>query len=124
MGFEVEYQREDFNLDRDEPLRAIRNERDFDALVGRTSIDSSSFDNIAVRAIAKKRSSSRCQTRWPSWGSLQAELQSLRSSPTRHGTAYRLRDQVSIPRRGVTAEDGQEASPGHRVGHFVYMTTG
>ena len=59
-GFEVEYRREDFDLDEDEPLRAIRNERDFDALVarslndhwsvgGRTSIDSSSFDNIALR---------------------------------------------------------------------------
>ena len=60
MGFEAEYQREDFDLDEDEPLRAIRNERDFDALVakslndhwsvgGRTSIDSSSFDNVALR---------------------------------------------------------------------------
>ena len=60
MGLEAEYQREDFDLDEDEPLRAIRNERDFDALVaksltdhwsigGRTSIDSSSFDNIAFR---------------------------------------------------------------------------
>jgi hypothetical protein len=61
MGLEVEYQREDFDLDEEEPLRAIRNERDFDALVarslndhwsigGRTSVDSSSFDNIAIRA--------------------------------------------------------------------------
>ena len=60
MGFEAEIQREDFDLDEDEPLRAIRNERDFDALVarslndhwsvgGRASIDSSSFDNIALR---------------------------------------------------------------------------
>ena len=60
MGFEIEYRREDFDLDEEEPLRAIRNERDFDALVarslndhwsvgGRTSIDSSSFDNIALR---------------------------------------------------------------------------
>ena len=60
MGLEAEYQREDFDLDEDEPLRAIRNERDFDALVarsltdhwsigGRTSIDSSSFDNVALR---------------------------------------------------------------------------
>ena len=62
-GFEVEYRREDFDLDEDEPLRAIRNERDFDALVARslddhwsvgarTSIDSSSFDNIALRTFA------------------------------------------------------------------------
>jgi hypothetical protein len=60
MGFEIEYEREDFDLDEEEPLRAIRNERDFDALVakslndhwslgGRTSIDSSTFDNISFR---------------------------------------------------------------------------
>lgn len=60
IGAEIEYSREDFDLDEDEPLRAERNERDFDALVakslddhwsigGRTSIDSSSFDNIALR---------------------------------------------------------------------------
>jgi hypothetical protein len=60
MGLEIEYEREDFDLDEDEPLRAVRNERDFDALVarslndhwslgGRTSIDSSSFDNIRFR---------------------------------------------------------------------------
>ena len=59
-ALEIEYQREDFDLDEDEPLRAIRNERDFDGLVarsltdhwsvgGRGSIDSSSFDNIALR---------------------------------------------------------------------------
>ena len=60
MGAEIEYQREDFDLDEDEPLRAIRNERDFDGLVARSltdhwsagargSVDSSSFDNIALR---------------------------------------------------------------------------
>jgi hypothetical protein len=60
MGLEVEYEREDFDLDEDEPLRAIRNERDFDALVakslndhwslgGRTSMESSTFENIAFR---------------------------------------------------------------------------
>ena len=60
IGAEIEYSREDFDLDEDEPLRAERNERDFDALVaksltdhwsigGRTSLDSSSFDNIAIR---------------------------------------------------------------------------
>jgi hypothetical protein len=60
MGLEVEYEREDFDLDEDEPVRAIRNERDFEALVarsvndhwsigGRMEIESSSFDNIALR---------------------------------------------------------------------------
>jgi hypothetical protein len=60
MGAEIEHSREDFDLDEDDPLRAERNERDFDALVarslnghwsvgGRTSIDSSSFENITVR---------------------------------------------------------------------------
>lgn len=59
-GFEMEYRREDFDLEGDEPLRAIRNERDFDALVarslddhwsigGRVSIDSTTFDNISLR---------------------------------------------------------------------------
>ena len=63
VGFEIEQSREDFDLDEDEPLRAERNERDFDALVarslndhwslgGRTSVDSSSFDNIAFRMFA------------------------------------------------------------------------
>jgi hypothetical protein len=60
MGAEIEYQREDFDLDEDEPLRAVRNERDFDGLVARSltnhwsvgargSVDSSSFDNVALR---------------------------------------------------------------------------
>ena len=60
IGAEIEYSREDFDLDEDEPLRAERNERDFDALVakslndhwsvgGRASLDSSSFDNISIR---------------------------------------------------------------------------
>ena len=60
MGFEIEHRREDFDLDEEEPLRAVRNERDFDGLVarsvndhwsvgGRASIDSSTFDNIAIR---------------------------------------------------------------------------
>ena len=63
VGFEIEQSREDFDLDEEEPLRAERNERDFDALVarsltdhwslgGRTSVDSSSFDNIAFRLFA------------------------------------------------------------------------
>ena len=52
MGFEIEHSREDFDLDEDEPLRATRDERDFDGLLarsvndhwsvgGRASIDSS-----------------------------------------------------------------------------------
>jgi hypothetical protein len=59
MGLEIEYRREDFDLDEDEPLRAIRNERDFDGLVARSLTDrwsigargevgSSSFENIAL----------------------------------------------------------------------------
>ncbi|MCM3879236.1 MAG: hypothetical protein ND807_03920 [Vicinamibacterales bacterium] len=60
MGVEIEHRREDFDLDEEQPLRAIRDERDFDTLVawsandhwsigGRMSVDSSSFDNIALR---------------------------------------------------------------------------
>jgi hypothetical protein len=60
MGFEIEHSREDFDLDEDEPLRATRDERDFDGLLarsvndhwsvgGRASIDSSTFENIAIR---------------------------------------------------------------------------
>ncbi len=60
MGFEIEHSREDFDLDEDEPLRAVRNERDFDGLLarsvnnhwsvgGRASIESSTFENIAIR---------------------------------------------------------------------------
>ena len=39
MGLEIEYRREDFDLDEDEPLRADRNERDFDGLVARSLND-------------------------------------------------------------------------------------
>jgi hypothetical protein len=63
MGMDVDYQREDFDLDEDDPLRAVRNEREFDWLVVRSvddhwsfgaqgQIDSSSFDNIALRVAA------------------------------------------------------------------------
>ena len=59
-GFDADYEREDFDLDEEEPVRAIRKEREFDWLVVRSvndhwsfgargSIDSSSFDNIALR---------------------------------------------------------------------------
>jgi hypothetical protein len=59
MGFEIEYQREDFDLDEEEPLRAVRKERDFDGssrgaspTTGRSGdagpSGSSSFDNIAA----------------------------------------------------------------------------
>jgi hypothetical protein len=59
MGVEVEHSREDFDLDEDEPLRAERTQRDFDGLVarslndhwslgGRASIESSTFENIAI----------------------------------------------------------------------------
>jgi len=63
MGFEMEYRREDFDLDEDEPLRAVRKERDFDWLVAKSlndhwsagargTIDSSSFNNIFRRLFA------------------------------------------------------------------------
>jgi hypothetical protein len=184
MGAEMEYQREDFDLDEDEPLRAIRNERDFDALVarslndhwsfgGRTSIDSSSFDNIALRAfggpaieynffpysqytrrqlrlgyavgpylaryveetlfftrsdtLVQQEASATLDQREP-WGSLQAELEysTFLPDPSRYrlqlegdvnvrlarglslsveGSTSRIRDQLSLPRRGVTPEE-------------------
>lgn len=184
MGAEIEYQREDFDLDEDEPLRAIRNERDFDALVarsltdhwsigGRTSIDSSSFDNIALRAfggpaveynlfpysqytrrqfrigyaigpyraryveetlfftrsdtLVQQQASATLDQREP-WGSLQAELEysTFLPDPSRYrlqlegdvnvrlarglslsieGSTSRIRDQLSLPRRGVTPEE-------------------
>jgi uncharacterized protein DUF481 len=61
FGAEIEHRREDFDLDEDEPLRAERNERDFDALValslndhwsvgGRASLESSTFENVAIRS--------------------------------------------------------------------------
>jgi hypothetical protein len=184
MGLEIEHSREDFDLDEEEPLRAIRNERDFDGLVarslndhwslgGRASIDSSTFDNIAIRVfaapaieynlfpysaytrrqlrfgyavgpyfaryreqtllltfrdtMAQQQASVTLDQREP-WGSLQAELEystflpdlSLYSiqvegdvnvrlarglSLSIEGTTSRLRDQISIPRRGVTDEE-------------------
>lgn len=184
MGLEVEYRREDFDLDEDEPLRAERNERDFDGLVarslndhwsvgGRASIDSSTFDNVAIRwfagpaiefnlfpysqytrrqmrfgyavgpyyaryreetlffktsdRIAQQQASLTIDQREP-WGSLQAEIEYSTFLPdaslhriqleadvnirlarglslSMEGTTSRLRDQLSIPRRGVTAEE-------------------
>jgi hypothetical protein len=184
MGFEIEHRREDFDLDEEEPLRAVRNERDFDGLLarsvndhwsigGRASIDSSTFDNIAIRlfagpaieynlfpysqytrrqlrfgyaagpyfaryreqtllltfrdAMAQQRASVTLDQREP-WGSLQAEVEYEAFLPdlslyrlqleggvnvrlarglslSVEGTASRLRDQISIPRRGVTDEE-------------------
>ena len=184
MGFEIEYRREDFDLDEDEPLRAERNERDFDGLVarslndhwsigGRASIDASTFDNIAFRSfagpaiefnlfpysqytrrqmrfgyavgpyyaryreetlffktsdtMAQQEASLTIDQREP-WGSLQAEVEYATFLPDAslhriqleadvnirlarglslsiEGTTSRLRDQLSIPRRGVTPEE-------------------
>ena len=184
LGFETEYSREDFDLDEEEPLRAVRIERDFDTLVvrsltdhwslgGRASIDSSTFDNIAFRTfggpaieynffpysqytrrqlrigyfigpynaryreetlffttsdtMAQQEASITLDQR-EQWGTLQAELEystflpdaSLYSiqlngdvnvrltrglSLSVEGSASRLRDQISIPRRGVTDEE-------------------
>lgn len=184
MGFEIEYRREDFDLDEDEPLRAERNERDFDGLVarslndhwsigGRASIDASTFDNITFRSfagpaiefnlfpysqytrrqmrlgyavgpyyaryreetlflktsdmMAQQEASLTIDQREP-WGSLQAEVEYSTFLPDAslhriqleadvnirlarglslsiEGTTSRLRDQLSIPRRGVTPEE-------------------
>jgi hypothetical protein len=184
MGAEIEYQREDFDLDEDEPLRAIRNERDFDALVARsltdhwsigarTSIESSSFDNIALRAFGgpaveynffpysqytrrqlriayalgpyraryveetlfftqsdtfvQQEASVALDQREP-WGSLQGELEystflsdmslyriqleadvnvrlARGLSLSLEGSTSRIRDQLALPRRGVTPEE-------------------
>lgn len=184
MGMEVEYQREDFDLDEDEPLRAIRTERDFDGLAARSltdhwsvgvrgSVDSSSFDNIAIRTfggpaveynlfpysqytrrqmrfgytigayraryveetlffktsdtLMQQQASVTLDQREP-WGSIQAELEysTFLPQPSRYrlqlegdltlrlarglslsieGTTSRIRDQLSIPRRGVTSEE-------------------
>jgi hypothetical protein len=183
-GVEIDYQREDFDLDEDSPLRAIRNEREFDWLVARSvndhwsfgaagSIDASSFNNIALRfsggpgveynffpysAYTRRQlrmnyfigpyraryveetlffKTSETQTqqlasvtldqREP-WGSLQAELEYANFLPgldryrlqlegdmnlriarglslSLEGSASRLRDQLAIPRRGVTPEE-------------------
>ena len=184
MGVEIEYRREDFDLDEDEPLRAERNQRDFDGLVarslndhwsvgGRASIDSSTFDNIAIRSfigpaieynvfpysqytrrqlrlgyavgpysaryreetllfktsdrMAQQQASVTLDQREP-WGSLQAEVEYSTFLPdaslsriqlegdvnvrlarglslSLEGTTSRIRDQLSIPRRGVTPEE-------------------
>ena len=184
MGFEIEYRREDFDLDEDEPLRAVRKQRDFDALVarsltdhwsvgGRASVDSSTFDNIAIRSfagpaieynffpysqytrrqlrigyavgpyfaryreetllftmsdmMAQQEVSAALDQREP-WGSLQAEVEYSTFLPDAslyriqldgdvnirlarglslsiEGSTSRIRDQISIPRRGVTEEE-------------------
>jgi hypothetical protein len=183
-GLEFDYRREDFDLDEDEPLRAIRNEREFDWLVARSvndhwslgaagSIDSSSFNNIALRVsggpgveynffpysaytrrqlrmnyfigpyraryveetlffrtaetLTQQQASITLDQREP-WGSLQAELEVSNFLPglaryrlqlegdmtiriarglsfSVEGDASRLRDQLAIPRRGVTPEE-------------------
>jgi hypothetical protein len=184
MGLEIEYRREDFDLNEDEPLRAERQQRDFDALVarslsdhwslgGRASIDSSTFDNIAIRSfagpaieynlfpysqytrrqlrigyaagpyyaryreetlsfkisdmMAQQEASVALDQREP-WGSLQAEVEYSTFLPDAslyriqlegdvnvrlarglslsiEGSTSRIRDQISIPRRGVTEEE-------------------
>lgn len=183
-GLEIDYQREDFDLDEDNPLRAIRNEREFDWLVARSvndhwslgaagSIESSSFNNIALRfsggpgveynffpysaytrrqlrmnyfigpyraryveetlffttsdSLTQQLASITLDQREP-WGSLQAELEYSNFLPgldryrlqleadmnlriarglslSVEGAASRLRDQLAIPRRGVTPEE-------------------
>jgi hypothetical protein len=184
FGFEIEHSREDFDLDEDEPLRAERDERDFDGLVarslndhwsvgGRGSIDSSTFDNHAIRTfigpaieynvfpysqytrrqlrlgyavgpyfaryneetLLFKMSDRKTQQelsvtidQTEPWGSLQAEVEYSTFLPDAslsriqlegevnvriarglslalEGATSRIRDQLSIPRRGVTSEE-------------------
>ena len=184
FGAEIEHRREDFDLDEDEPLRAERSERDFDALVarslndhwsmgGRASLESSTFENIAIRSfigpaieynlfpysqytrrqlrigyalgpyyaryreetllftmsdrMTQQELSLTIDQREP-WGSLQAEVEYSTFLPD--ASLYRIqlegevnvrlarglslavelatsriRDQLSIPRRGVTPEE-------------------
>jgi hypothetical protein len=184
FGVEIEHRREDFDLDEDEPLRAERSERDFDGLVarslsdhwsvgGRARIDSSTFENIALRAfigpaieynlfpysqytrrqlrlgyaigpyyaryreetllfklsdkLTQQQALLTIDQREP-WGSLQAELEYSTFLPdpslyridlegevevrlarglslSLEGSTSRIRDQLSIPRRGVTPEE-------------------
>ena len=184
FGVEIEHRREDFDLDEDEPLRAVRKERDFDGLIarslddhwsigGRASLDSSTFENIALRSFtgpaieynlfpysqytrrqlrmgyaagpyfaryheetllfttsdttAQQQASLTIDQREP-WGSLQAELEYSTFLPdaslyrielegevnvrlarglslSLEGSTSRIRDQISIPRRGVTPEE-------------------
>ena len=184
FGVEIEHRREDFDLDEDEPLRAERKERDFDALVarslndhwsvgGRGSVDSSTFDNHALRTFfgpaiefnlfpysqytrrqlrigyalgpyyaryyeetllfrmadrqMQQELSLTMDQREP-WGSLQAEVEYSTFLPevslsriqlegevnvrlarglslALEGSTSRIRDQLSIPRRGVTPEE-------------------
>jgi hypothetical protein len=184
FGAEIEHRGEDFDLDEDEPLRAERSERDFDALVarslndhwsmgGRASLESSTFENIAIRSftgpaieynlfpysqytrrqlrigyalgpyyaryreetllftmsdmMTQQELSLTIDQREP-WGSLQAEVEYSTFLPD--ASLYRIqlegevnvrlarglslalelatsriRDQLSIPRRGVTPEE-------------------
>jgi hypothetical protein len=184
FGVEIEHRREDFDLDEDEPLRAERSERDFDGLVarslndhwsvgGRGSIDSSTFDNHAIRTfigpaieynlfpysqytrrqlrigyalgpyyaryreetllfrmsdrMTQQELTLTIDQREP-WGSLQAEVDYSTFLPDAslyriqlegevnvrlarglslelEGSTSRIRDQLSIPRRGVTPEE-------------------
>ena len=184
VGVQFEYLREDFDLDESEPLRASRDEREFDWLVVKSlndhwsigalgEIESSSFDNFDARIYAapaievnffpysaytrrqlranysigpykawygeetlfgkledtmgRHEASVTLDQREP-WGSLQVSFEvssflpeikqhrldveaevSLRLarglSFTVEGSASRLRDLISLPRRGATAEE-------------------
>lgn len=183
-GFEVDYNREDVDLDEDDPLRAIRSERGFDAVVIKSlgehwsfgtfvGIGASSFENIALRVrggaaveynlfpysaytrrqlrmnyvigpyraryreetlfgrtvetLAQQEASITLDRREP-WGSLRSEFQVSTFLPdwskyrlevdgevdiriarglslTLEGSASRIRDQLSLPRRGATPEE-------------------
>lgn len=184
VGVELEQRREDFDLDEGARVRARRHERDLDALIawsasdhwsigGRLSVDSTSFDNIALRVfggpaveynvfpytqyarrqlrlgyaigpyraryaeetlfgtqldrLVRQQALVALDQREP-WGSLQLELDvsAFLTQPSQNrlqleadaqlriarglslsveASATRSRDQRSLPRRGVTAEE-------------------
>ena len=184
LGLQLDHRREDFNLDEGNPVRAIRTGRDFDTLVARSltehwsvgersSIDSSSFDNLALRVFAApaieynvfrysdytrrqlllgysigpyharyveetlllktadtltRQEASVIMNQRERWGSLETKLNysAFFPDPSRYrlqlegdvnvrlarglslsieGATSRIRDQLAIPRRGVTSEE-------------------
>jgi hypothetical protein len=88
MGFEIEHRREDFDLDDDDPLRAIRRQRDFDILsvgpYGARYVEETLFFTTSDRLV-RQEASIAIDQREP-WGSLEGELEysSLLPEPSRY----------------------------------------
>ncbi len=135
-GLRDRIQREDFDLDEDEPLRAIRNERDFDALVarslndhwsvgGRASIDSSTFDNIAHPVVRRSRRSNTTsfRTRSTRAGSCASATPSARITRGTRGDAV-LQDVRHAWRssrrrsRSISASHGDRCRPSSSTRRF------